>query len=60
MTNATQPSHDEQRAAFEAAARPLIQFLSTLHPHHTVHVTATGAELLESQRTFMTDEFLKD
>ncbi len=42
--------NDEQRKSFEAAARPLIQWLcENVHPHHTVIVTPTGAELTEGK-----------
>jgi len=34
--------------SFQAAARPLIKWLcENVHPHHTIIVTPTGAELLE-------------
>lgn len=40
--------NEEQRKSFENAARPLIQWLcENAHPHHTVIVTPTNAELLE-------------
>jgi hypothetical protein len=43
-------------ASFEEAAKPLIKWLAeNVHPHHTVIVTSTNAEL-----SFPTDEFLKD
>lgn len=32
----------------EQRARPLIDFLKMLHPHHTIIVTDDGVELLES------------
>ncbi len=39
---------EEQIKTFEIAVRPLIQWLcDNVHPHHTVVVTPTGAELLE-------------
>lgn len=38
----------ELRTSFEDAARPLIKWLcENKHPHHSVIVTPTGAELLE-------------
>ena len=41
----------EKQAAFLYAARPLIKYLAEdHHPHMTVIVTNTGAELLEAQR----------
>lgn len=42
--------NEEQRKSFEAAARPLIQWLNdNVHPHHTVIVTPTSAELLAGE-----------
>lgn len=41
---------NEQKAAFDAAAAPLMQFLAdNCHPHCSVHVTSVHAELLEGQ-----------
>lgn len=41
---------DEQKRAFEAAARPLIRWLcENVHPHHYVVVTPSGADLAEGQ-----------
>ena len=38
----------DQRAKFDAVSRPLIKFLcENCHPHVTVIVTPTNAELLE-------------
>jgi hypothetical protein len=51
---------DAERAAFIAAARPLIEYLNSLHPHHQCVVTSTGAELLEGRIGFETNEYLKD
>ena len=40
----------EEQKSFEEAARPLIKWLcENVHPHHSVIVTPTGAELLQSQ-----------
>lgn len=55
-----EPMSPEKRAAFGAAARPLIEFLNNLHPHHVAHVTSTGAELFEGQVSYNTNDFLKD
>ncbi len=52
---------NEARAKFEAAAKPLIKFLAEeVHPHHSVIVTSTHAELLEGEITINTEEFLRD
>lgn len=51
----------ENEATFLDAANPLIKWLSeNVHPHHSVIVTATGAELLEGKVIHRTDEYLKD
>lgn len=47
--------------SFERSAKPLIQWLAeNVHPHHTVIVTSTGAELMMGEMSFPTEEFLKD
>lgn len=49
------------RVSFEEAAKPLIKWLAeNVHPHHTVIVTSTSAELLEGSMSFQTEEYLKD
>ena len=51
----------EQRAAFEALAHPLIEWVAqNLHPHHTVVLDATHAELLEGIAAVHTTEYLVD
>lgn len=46
---------------FEEAAKPLIKWLAeSVHPHHTVIVTSTHAELLQGEHVVNTEEFLKD
>lgn len=51
----------EEDASFNEAAEPLIKWLAeNVHPHHTVIVTATGAELLEGEMCHKTDKFLVD
>lgn len=37
----------EQQKVFAAAVQPLMQFLSTLHPHINAYITAERAELSE-------------
>lgn len=52
---------EEQRQAFEKAARPLIEWLAqNMHPHSTVIVNATTAELLDGVCVFRTDDYLVD
>lgn len=46
---------------FDAAAKPLIRWLSeNVNPHHSVIVTPVSAELVATEQTFQTEEFLKD
>jgi len=48
-------------AAFEAAARPLIQWLAeNMHPHATAIVNSNSAELVEGLHAVKTDEYLQD
>lgn len=46
--------------SFETASRPLMQFMGTLHPHHTAIVQTDRAELLEGQKSYVTDDFIRD
>ena len=50
----------EQIKQFEAAAKPLFEFLSSFHPHITVIVTPTTAEIVESLTMIKCEEFVKD
>lgn len=51
----------EERDSFEAAAKPLIKWLNDNgHPHCTVLVASTCAELVEGVANVHTEEFLKD
>lgn len=50
-----------KQTSFEQAAEPLIKWLAeNVHPHHTVIVTSTGAELLQGEKSHQTDKFLID
>ncbi|EKZ9478273.1 hypothetical protein RS404_002735 [Klebsiella oxytoca] len=52
---------DEKSLGFEEAARPLIKWLAeNENPHHEVIVTSTEATLVSYERTFKTQEYLKD
>lgn len=52
---------EDKKLTFEEAARPLIKWLAeNVHPHHSVIVTSTHAELLEGQQALQTEEYLKD
>ncbi|NIG76770.1 hypothetical protein F3J34_24700 [Klebsiella sp. Ap-873] len=50
----------EKKVSFEEVAKPMIKWLAeNVHPHHSVIVTSTHAELLEGQQSVSTEEFLK-
>lgn len=50
-----------EQERFEAAARPLIKYLAeNHHPHTTVIIDSTRAELLEGQAVIKTEEYLRD
>jgi len=52
---------DVNRAAFIAAAEPLMKYLAENHnPHTTAIVTCTDAELVTGEMSHSTDAFLKD
>ena len=53
---------EEQRRSFIEVAKPMIKWLNdNCHPHHTVVVTPTNAELLEGQcNTGQILEYVKD
>ncbi|MEQ9902557.1 hypothetical protein [Pectobacterium aroidearum] len=51
----------ENKLSFEDVARSLIKWLAeSVHPHHSVIVDSTHAELLEGQRVVSTKEYLRD
>ncbi|QHC73800.1 hypothetical protein [Rathayibacter sp. VKM Ac-2805] len=60
MTQNTKSTNDQANAEFEAIVRPVIEFMNTMHPHHTLIVDSTRAELLEGERVFRTDDYLQD
>lgn len=52
---------EEQVKAFHEAAKPLIKYLSeNHHPHVSVTVTSTDAELFESSASVRDESFLVD
>ena len=52
---------DEQRKSFEAAAEPLMAWLSdNCHPHTAVIVDYGRAELVEGIAVHVTEKFIKD
>lgn len=46
---------------FESVVKPAMQYLAdNHHPHKSIHLNSTTAELLEGQQVFKTDDFLVD
>lgn len=45
---------------FSRIVEPVIKWMNELHPHHTIIITGTDAELLEGKMAHATHEFLKD
>jgi len=46
---------------FEELAKQLIEYLcKNHHPHTTIIITPTGAEILEGVQAFNAEEFLRD
>ncbi len=54
---------EKQRKDFEKVVKPLIEYINNPdyhHPHTTILVTPTGAEILEGTMSMKTMEFVKD
>lgn len=52
---------EEKRKRFEDAVRPAMKFLNEeCHPHMTIIVEPTKAELVEGVTVLNTDEYIKD
>jgi hypothetical protein len=52
---------DEQRKEFDAVAKPLIKWLNdNCHPHCSIIITTTHAELVEGVNVLYTEEYIKD
>lgn len=52
---------DKQRREFEAKAKDLMDWLcANGHPHMTIIITPTSAQLLEGSMAFTTSEFVRD
>ncbi|MCK4821699.1 hypothetical protein KA005_38390 [bacterium] len=52
---------EEQRKEFEKTVRPLIKWLNNnCHPHVTVIVDCSHAELTEGVNSFRTEDYWKD
>ena len=51
----------EQQESFHEAVKPVIKWLNeNCHPHVSIYVDPTGAELSEGISSIVTKEFLKD
>ena len=52
---------NEKKDEFLAAVEPLVKFLNDNgHPHMTVLVTPTGAEIVEGVYSITLDKFVRD
>lgn len=52
---------DKLRAEFSAAAEPLMKWIAENgHPHVTVIVTQSNAELVEAQHNYISHKFVQD
>lgn len=52
---------NKKLASFEEASKPLIKWLAeNVNPHHTAIVTNIDVELVSTERSFSTEEFLRD
>lgn len=51
----------EQKASFQAAAEPMIQWLAkNLHPHAKVIIDSSSAELVEGSLSYVNPEHIPD
>lgn len=54
-------NNNKEINGFETMVRPLIRYLArNFHPHTTIIITSTGAELVEGIKALNTDEYIKD
>lgn len=52
---------DKRTKGFEEAVRPAIKWLNeNCHPHTTIVLDSTSAELLEGIKHYKTNDFIKD
>ena len=49
-----------EQERFEAICKPIIEFLNEFHPHVSIIITPTSAELSEGMMAFYTEEYIKD
>lgn len=53
--------NEQERREFEAVTRPVMEWLNkNCHPHVSVVIEPTGAELLESVCYYPTNDFVRD
>jgi hypothetical protein len=53
--------NEEQKKAFESAAKPLMKYLAENHnPHTSIILTSSECEILEGIQSIVTEEFIKD
>ncbi len=51
----------EEQKTFEEVVKPVMEWLAkNKHPHTSIIIDATRAELVEGVETVITDEFLQD
>jgi len=54
-------TNEQKRKEFEELSRPLIKWLNdNMHPHATIIIDTTHAELVEGVCAFTTEDYLKD
>lgn len=52
---------EEQRKEFEEKVKPVMEWLcKNFHPHVTIIIEPTSAEILESSASIVTYEFVQD
>ena len=55
------PVYEQDADSFAEASEPLIKWLAeNVHPHHSVIVTSTHAELLQGEKVHRTEKYLRD
>lgn len=52
---------NELKSGFEEVVKPVIKWMNdNVHPHHSIIIDHTHAELLEGEMVVHTEEFLRD
>lgn len=61
MDKKVETEKQEKHTGFEDAVKPAIKWLAeNCHPHMRIIIESNVAELLEGQKTLVTDEYLVD